>query len=168
MLIIGAVLWAVVIALLAYSRQRPGGMHVAACRIVARNGRIFIAIVPAALIAASFLAPLIPEALIGRWLGADAGIEGILIATLAGWCMPVPPVIFFPIVAVLLKAGAGAPQLTALVAAWNVFAFHRTLAMELPVMGRYFVTLRLASSVLIPPLAGLTAILLTGGFAPPG
>ncbi len=97
-----------------------------------------------------------------------AGIEGILIATLAGWCLPVPPVIFFPIVAVLLKAGAGGAQLTALVAAWNVFAFHRTLAMELPVMGRYFVTLRLASSVLIPPLAGLTAILLTGAFAPPG
>ena len=72
--------------------------------------------------------------------------------------------IFFPIVAVLLKSGAGVAQMTALVAAWNVFAFHRTLPMELPIMGGYFVSLRLMSSLFIPPLAGLAAILITGGF----
>ena len=126
--------------------------------------RIFVAVVPVALIAAGFLAPLIPAELVGRWLGESAGFGGILIATLAGWCIPVPPVIFFPIVAVLLKSGAGVAQMTALVAAWNVFAFHRTLPMELPVMGGYFVSLRLMSSLFIPPVAGLAAIFISGGF----
>jgi hypothetical protein len=85
-------------------------------------------------------------------------MTGIMIAMLAGWCLPAPPVIFFPIIAVLLKAGAGYPQMTALIVAWNVFALHRTLPMELPLMGRYFVSLRLMSSLALPPLAGLLAI----------
>jgi len=45
-----------------------------------------------------------------------------------------------------------------LVAAWNVFAIHRTLAMELPVMGGYFVSLRLAASLIIPPVAGVLSV----------
>jgi len=59
---------------------------------------------------------------------------------------------------VLLNAGAGIPQLIALIAAWNIFALHRTLPMELPLMGRYFVVLRLLSSLFIPVTAGFLAI----------
>ncbi len=164
MLIIGSLLWAAVIVLIVYNWRKAGDRNALVLRNVWRNGRIFVAVVPVALIAAGFLAPLIPSELVGRWLGESAGFGGILIGTLAGWCIPVPPVIFFPIVAVLLKSGAGVAQMTALVAAWNVFAFHRTLPMELPVMGGYFVSLRLMSSLFIPPAAGLAAIFLTGGF----
>ncbi len=163
MLIVGAILWAAVIVLIAYNWHSQGGRNAEVLRNVWRNGRIFIGVVPVALIAASFLAPLIPGELVGRWLGESAGLSGILIGALAGWCIPVPPVIFFPIVAVLLKSGAGVAQMTALVAAWNVFAFHRTLPMELPVMGGYFVSLRLMSSLFIPPVAGLLAMLIIGG-----
>ncbi len=95
------------------------------------------------------------------------GVIGHEMGHIANWDTRYMTAVGILVGLIALVADAGAPQLTALVAAWNVFAFHRTLAMELPVMGRYFVTLRLASSVLIPPLAGLTAILLTGGFAPP-
>ena len=63
----------------------------------------------------------------------------------------------------LLKTGAGMPQLTALICAWSVFGIHRTVLMELPLMGRYFVSLRLMSSLAFPPLAGLIAILVAGG-----
>ncbi len=164
MLIIGSLLWAVVMVLIVYNWRSGGGRNRAVLRNVWRNGRIFVAVVPVALLAASFLAPLIPGEVVARWLGAGAGFKGILIATLAGWCIPVPPVVFFPIVAVLLKSGAGMAQMTALVVAWNVFAFHRTLPMELPVMGGYFVSLRLMSSFFIPPLAGLAAVLVMGGF----
>ena len=90
-------------------------------------------------------------------------MTGIMIGTLAGWCLPVPPIIFYPIVAVLLKTGAGMPALTALVAAWSVFGIHRIMLMELPLMGRYFVTVRLMCSMAFPPLAGLIAILVANG-----
>lgn len=163
MLAAAAVLWCVVIVLMVYLWREPGDRFRAVLRNFWRNARIFVLVVPVALLAASFLSPLIPGDLVARWLGASAGITGLLIATVAGWCLPVPPVIFFPVVAVLLKSGAGVAQMTALVAAWNVFAFHRTIAMELPIMGRYFVSVRLMSSVLVPPLAGATAALFVGG-----
>lgn len=152
-----AVIWCAVGAVLLWAwRNRPEKLR-EVWRQFLRNGRVFAGVVPMALLAAGFLSPLVPGELVAHWLGESAGVTGVLIAMLAGWCMPVPPVIFFPIVAVLLKAGAGLPQMTALIAAWNVFALHRTLPMELPLMGRYFVTLRLASSLALPLLAGLLA-----------
>ena len=122
------------------------------------GGRIFVGVVPMALIAAGFLAPLVPSELVGHWIGKEAGVSGIFIGMLAGWCLPIPPVIFYAVIAVLLKAGAGLPQLVALIVAWNVFALHRTLPMELPLMGRYFVSLRLMSSLFLPIIAGFLAL----------
>ncbi len=122
------------------------------------SGRIFVGIVPMALLAAGFLAPLVPSDLVGRWLGDEAGVTGLFIGMLAGWCLPIPPVIFYPVIAVLLKAGAGLPQLVALIVAWSVFALHRTLPMELPLMGGYFVSLRLMSSIFLPVVAGFAAM----------
>lgn len=161
MIVVGTLVWLAVLALALHTaRTRPDRLREVLRRFV-RNGRLFVGVVPLALLAAGFLAPLVPTEPVGRWLGAGAGASGILVAMLAGWCLPVPPVVFFPIVAVLLKAGAGIPQMTALIAAWNVFALHRTLPMELPLMGRYFVTLRLLSSLFIPVLAGFIAIPVT-------
>lgn len=150
---IGVILFLVVTWL-----RRPEVVHDVFRHFVV-NSRIFIGIVPMALLAAGFLTPLVPGEFVARWLGDSAGMTGIMIATLTGWCLPVPPIIFYPIIAVLLKTGAGMPQLTALIVAWSVFGIHRTVLMELPLMGRYFVSLRLMSSLAFPPLAGLVAIL---------
>ena len=158
MLYFGGMIWIVVIGLLVWSgRRRPEKVREVFVHFL-KNGKIFVGIVPMALIAAGFLTPLVPGDLVARWLGGASGMSGILIGTLAGWCLPLPPVIFYPIIAVLLKTGAGMPQLTALVAAWCVFGIHRTLPMELPLMGRYFVSLRLMSSMAFPPFAGILAI----------
>jgi uncharacterized membrane protein YraQ (UPF0718 family) len=127
-----------------------------------KSGKIFVGIVPMALLAAGFLTPLVPGEFVARWLGDSAGMTAIIVGTLAGWCLPVPPIIFYPIVAVLLKTGAGMPALTALICAWSVFGIHRTMLMELPLMGRYFVTLRVMCSIAFPPIAGLIAILISG------
>ena len=126
-----------------------------------KSSRIFVGIVPMALLAAGFLTPLVPGDFVARWLGDSAGMTAIMVGTLAGWCLPVPPIIFYPIVAVLLKTGAGMPALTALICAWSVFGIHRTMLMELPLMGRYFVSLRVMCSIAFPPIAGLIAILVS-------
>lgn len=158
MLYFGGIIWVVVIGLLIWSgRRHPEKVRDVFAHFL-KNGKIFVGIVPMALIAAGFLTPMVPGDLVAKWLGGSAGISGILIATLVGWCLPVPPVIFYPIIAVLLKTGAGMPQLTALVAAWCVFGIHRTMTMELPLMGRYFTSVRLMSSIAFPPFAGLMAI----------
>ena len=158
MLYFGAMIWVLVITLLIWcGRGRPEKIREVFKHFL-KNGKIFVGIVPVALIAAGFLTPLVPGDVVARWLGGASGITGILIGTLAGWCLPVPPVIFYPVIAVLLKTGAGMPQLTALVAAWCVFGIHRTLTMELPLMGRYFTSVRLMSCIAFPPFAGLLAL----------
>ena len=158
MLIFAAVMWTVALGVFAYGWFRRDARLRLVFPTAARNSRIFIGIVPMALLAAGFLSPLIPADLVARWLGQAAGFESILIATVVGWCIPVPPVIFFSIIAVLLKAGAGLPQMAALVVGWNVFALHRTFAMELPIVGARFVAVRLGSNILLPPVAGVIAI----------
>ena len=158
MIILASFLWLVVAVILFRTwRQRPEQLGEIFKRFRS-NGRIFVGIVPMALLAAGFLAPLVPGELVGRWLGEEAGAMGIFVGMLAGWCLPVPPVIFFPVIAVLLKAGAGLAPLVALIVAWSVFALHRTLPMELPLMGGYFVSLRLMSSLFLPIVAGFAAM----------
>jgi hypothetical protein len=45
--------------------------------------------------------------------------------------------------------------MTALLTAWSVYAMHRILTWEYPVLGWRFVALRLASSFFLPVTAGL-------------
>lgn len=160
MLVLAGVMWAMVIGLFAWVRRYHPDRLGEVFRTAGRNSRVFIGIVPLALLAAGFLTPLVPSELVAQWLGDASGVRGMAVAILVGWCLPVPPPVFFPIVAVLMKSGAAMPQLVALVVAWNVFALYRTLVIELPMMGRYFVTLRLLASIALPPVAGLIAALI--------
>lgn len=158
MIILASCLWVVVGTILFRTWRRQPEKLPEIFRRFRSSGRIFVGVVPLALLAAGFLAPLVPSELVGLWLGEQAGTTGLFVGMVAGWCLPVPPVIFYPLIAVLLKSGAGLPQLVALIAAWNVFALHRTLPMELPLMGGYFVVLRLVSSFFLPVLAGFAAM----------
>ena len=66
----------------------------------------------------------------------------------------------FPIVVFFQQAGAGVPQLVALLAGWSVFAFNRTLSFEAPILGWRFVGLRGVSCLVLPILAGFSAELI--------
>ena len=52
-----------------------------------------------------------------------------------------------------------APDGYTLLTAWAVYAIHRSLIFELPMMGFRFIVLRLASSIMFPPLAGIICAL---------
>jgi hypothetical protein len=160
MLIASLVMWVVVVVVYGWIVLKRRDQLPRLLKVFCHQGEVFVALVPAALIAAGFLTPLVPGELVGQWLGGAAGIRGLLIGMMAGYCIPLPPIIFFSVIAVLVKSGAGLPQMISLIVAWNVFAFHRTFPLELPVMGRYFVTLRLLSSVSLPLIAGGIAMLI--------
>jgi hypothetical protein len=66
-------------------------------------------------------------------------------------------------VVVLFKAGASVPALISFLTAWSVFAVHRILAYEIPLMGIRFVVIRLMACALLPPLAGGMAALTISG-----
>jgi uncharacterized membrane protein YraQ (UPF0718 family) len=120
--------------------------------------------VPFALLAASFLSALMPADLIGRLLGSDSGMKGIALSALLGGFVPGGPMISFPIALVIWDRGAGPAQMVTFLAAWSIFAVHRIISYELPLMGPRFVGIRLASSWMLPPVAGVLAALLISLF----
>ncbi len=122
-----------------------------------RELRPLLVRLPVALLAAGFLAALIPERWMLMLLGDASGIVGILLASLLGAVLPGGPIVTFPLAMALASAGVGTPQLVALLTAWSVLALHRVMAFEIPMIGWAFVWRRLAVSLVLAPLAGLLA-----------
>ena len=107
-----------------------------------------------ALMAAGFIATLIPKEAIASFLGDDAGLLALLVAALAGMIIPAGPVITFAIAAVFAKSGASTAALVTFVTSWSIFAAHRIFIYEVPMLGASFLRLRLASAMILPLLAG--------------
>jgi uncharacterized membrane protein YraQ (UPF0718 family) len=129
-------------------------------RALRETGDTLLRVLPllvAALPMAAFLAELIPPDIAAGWLGPESGLTGIVVASLAGGFIPGGPFVSFPLVLTFIKAGAGGPQMVALITGWAILGFHRVIAWEWPVLGARFVVIRLLAAFLLPVLAGLLA-----------
>lgn len=120
-----------------------------------------------ALIAAGFIAKLIPSEFIARYLGSEAGMTAVLIASLTGIVVPAGPAIAFSIGAVFAHAGASVPALIAFITSWSIFAAHRIFIYEIPLLGLDFLRLRLISAGATPLLAGLIGVVVGWFFTLP-
>lgn len=112
-----------------------------------------------ALLAAGFIAQLMPQQAIARLLGPEAGLAALPVAVAAGLMVPSGPVIVFAIAAVFAKSGASTAALITFITSWSIFAAHRILIFELPLVGASFLRLRVASAFAVPFLAGGLAML---------
>lgn len=110
-----------------------------------------------ALLAATFLMQILPAQLVSKAIGSGSGISGILIAAALGAFIPGGPMVTFPIAVVLQQAGAGMPQLVALIVGWSVLDVNRLLTYEAPIMRWRFTALRVSTCLLLPVLSGLGA-----------
>lgn len=110
----------------------------------------------AAFLTAGFLQALVKKEFINRWLGADAGIKGILLACLGGGLIPGGPYAYYPIASALLKSGAGLGVLIAFVSAKNLWSVSR-LPLEFAILGSTITIRRYLITFLIPPLMGIFA-----------
>ncbi len=117
----------------------------------------------AAFLLAGFLQVAAPEELVETWLGAEAGLKGILLGSVAGMLIPAGPYVVFPIVDSLYQAGAGIGTVVALVSGWSLWNLGR-LPYELSLVGYRFTLARMATSAIFPPLAGVLAVLLQNLF----
>jgi uncharacterized membrane protein YraQ (UPF0718 family) len=111
-------------------------------------------------VGSGYIAAILPEQVVGHWLGADSGFTGLCIAVIGGAFTPGGPVIGFSIGAAALKGGAGTPQVIAYTIAWALFAVQRLFIWEMPVMPQRLVWLRVIGSLPLPFLAAATAMLL--------
>lgn len=111
-----------------------------------------------ALLAAGFLAFFLPKDVIAAWLGEEAGWQGILIGSLVGPFFPGGPLVIFPVLVALIKAGAGLPAVFAFLASASVWGVHRIIMFEIPMMGPRFAANRMIASLALPPLTGFLSM----------
>ena len=159
-LAINILLW-LVVAVLAFIANMRG-------RVLLMDGAHtglgeFLRLLPrigAGVIGAGFIAEIMPKAMVASWIGPGSGFLGVAIATLGGALTPGGPVVGFSIGAAALKSGAGAPQVIACSTAWALYAIHRLVVWEVPLMPARIVWLRAAVSVPLPFIAAALAMLL--------
>jgi hypothetical protein len=158
--LVDGLLWLIALGLglIAASRGRPvvlGCIREGAVDCLRLIPRIMLGV-----IGSGYIAALLPQEVVGRWLGADSGITGLCIAVLGGALTPGGPVIGFSIGTAALKGGAGTPQVIAYTVAWALFAFQRLFLWEIPVMPQRLVWLRVLASLPLPFLAAAGAMLI--------
>ena len=147
----------VTVLLGAFARCRPGRLDIQGFKLATLQLRMMGPRVLLGILAASFIAELLPKDIVGELAGSDSGWRGILLATAIGAAMPTGPMVLFPVAVALLEVGVGVPQIVALVTSWGLLAVHRLIVWELPLMGVNFVVARLAASAPFVPLSGFCA-----------
>ena len=115
-----------------------------------------------AFIVAGMIQVLLPRELLSKWIGAESGIRGILIGTVAGGLAPGGPYVSLPIAAGLLRSGASIGTIVAFLTGWSLWAVGR-LPMEVGILGWKVALIRMASTFFFPPIAGLIAQTLFAG-----
>ncbi len=159
MIVSMSIIWGLVLVLGLVTYQRGRGGFGDALMFARKQALIVVPRMPIALIAAGFLAELMPQELMSVWIGSESGFVGILIAAGIGALVPSGPIISFPVAIALMHLGAGVPQLVTFLTSWSAFALHRTLMWEAPLMGWSFVS-RLVAVVSPLPFvaAGIAAL----------
>jgi len=151
--------------LLGIGYYRGEGQHVAGLKFALK---VVVQIMPLlifAFIVAGMVEVLLPREALSRWIGAESGFKGILLATLAGGVCPGGPYVSLPIVAGLLRSGASIGVVVAFLTSWSLWAVAR-LPMEVGILGWRVALIRVASTFFFPPIAGLLAKWVFGGVAP--
>ena len=159
MLIPTIIMAVLAIVLLYIGYYRGQGQHITGLQM---GGKMILQMFPllvCALVVAGMIQVLIPHEAIAKWVGTESGWRGILIGSVAGALTPGGPYVSMPLVAGLFRAGAGTSTLVAYITGWSVWAVAR-LPLEIGIIGPRFALIRMVCSILLPPLAGFTALML--------
>ena len=157
--LVDGLLWAIALGLGLVAARRSKALVLNSIREGATDCLKLLPRIMLGVIGAGYIAAILPEEVVGRWLGADSGLTGLAIAMVGGALTPGGPVIGFSIGAAALKGGAGTPQVIAYTIAWALFAVQRLFLWELPVMPERLVWIRVIASLPLPLLAAATAML---------
>ena len=147
------VILAVILTVVAYFR---GGVHLAGLKLGAKTIWDNLLLLLASFAVAGLARVLIPKELISQWLGAQAGLKGILLGCVAGGIVPGSPYSVFPIIASFYEAGAGIGTTVGFITAWSLWSVSR-LPLEMGIIGSKVTLARYLSTLVFPPLAGVIA-----------
>lgn len=161
MILAASIIWPIVILCAIAIFNGPLARQRQAFALARANGMFMAIRMPLALMGAGFAGTLLPADLVAEWLGGASGWKGILIASAVGGFVPSGPIVSFPFALALAKAGVGTPQLVAFLTSWSLLSLHTLVSWEIPVLGVRFPAVRYACSLLLPPISGALAALLT-------
>jgi uncharacterized membrane protein YraQ (UPF0718 family) len=133
--------------------------------------RLIVYLVPiigCAVVIGGIVRVLLPSQVVGRWLGAESGWRGILLATLVGATMPGGPMVAFPLAIAFHRAGADAGAMIAFLTSWSVLGIQRIIVWDVPLLGPEIAGLRYLVSIPLPVIAGLLARQLVSFVGEPG
>lgn len=163
MLVSTLVMGAIALVLLVVAQRR--GVHVEGLKSSLRMATQMLPLLFLALLIAGTMQALLPQETIARWVGEGSGLRGILVGTLAGGLTPGGPYVSLPIAAGLFRSGAAIGTMVAFLTAWSLWAVSR-MPLEFGILGWRLALIRLASTLVFPPIAGLIAQALFGGVKP--
>lgn len=156
MLVPTLIMAAIAGALFVLATLRGEGQNVQGLKAAFRMTLAVLPLLVFAFIVAGLAQAMLPRDLLSRWVGAESGLRGIVVGTLAGAVTPGGPYVSLPLVAALLQAGAGAGTMVAFLTSWSLWAVAR-LPMEVGILGWRFTAVRLLSVFFFPPIAGVLA-----------
>lgn len=147
-----------VIALIFYiiTARQGEGQHINGLKSAMQMTLEILPILLFAFIIAGLVQTILPQDLLSRWVGTESGFRGIIVGTLAGSITPGGPYVSLPVVAGLLRSGAGVGTMVAYLTAWSLWAIAR-LPMEFGILGWRFTLIRILSVLIFPPIAGVIA-----------
>jgi uncharacterized membrane protein YraQ (UPF0718 family) len=156
-MLIPTLVMAVLAIVLTYFAQRQGlGGHITGLKWAYSTMTQILPLLIFAFIVAGMVQVLMPKELLSKWIGGASGWRGILIGSLAGGLAPGGPYVSLPIVAGLLKSGAGVGTMVAFLTGWSLWALGR-IPMEIGILGWRFTLIRVLSTLVFPPIAGFVA-----------
>lgn len=156
MLISTGIFAVLAVILLSVGYRNGQGQHIAGIKI---SATMIVQVLPLlffAFLVAGMVQVLIPKELILKWVGAEAGFKGILIGSIAGGLTPGGPFVNLPLAAGLYRSGAGVGTMVAFITGWSIYALAR-LPLEIGILGWRLTAIRIASTFMFPPLAGIIA-----------
>ncbi len=122
----------------------------------------------AGMLMAGSLRQLVPTGALAKWMGAESGWKGLVIASAVGIATPGGPMAAFPMVLVLSGAGADIGCVIAFIVSWGLNGFNRILVWEVPLLGPDFALLRFISGLPMGFIAGWLSRRMPVKWAPPG
>ena len=154
-IIMGAI--AVVLVVIGYSGGKE--QHLTGLRTALSTTLQMLPLLVCSLVVAGMAQALIPKEALSHWIGPGSGMRGIVIGALVGGLTPGGPYVSLPIAAGLLRSGASVGTVVAYVTGWSIWGVSN-LPMQVGILGWRLTLIRVASTLVFPPLAGLVGNLL--------
>ncbi len=155
---VAAVIMFVVVAALAALCWTRGGtaLLMAGVRAGGKSALQLLPLLVVVFLLAGFVEVLLPRDVVSRWLSDSSGMRGLGVALVAGALTPGGGPMGLPLAAALMRAGAGMGVLVTYLTSMSLLSVIR-VPMEIGIYGTRLTLVRVASSVALPIVAGLTA-----------